>query len=139
MRVDVVKSRDQDDNFYALMGCHFASLEHKKELGGWQVYNKENSIWFLIFNEIGKLVGFCVLFEEKSWNYLDNFVILKEYRGKKYSNLLFKFVINYIIEKKLIMRVISNNLIMLKKFDSIKIMKIIGNRGTYKVYQLDCS
>jgi hypothetical protein len=128
---------DQNSQFYGIMGPHFASLEHKKELGGWQVYNKLNSIWCLEFDD-SKLIGFCVFFKKNSHYYLDNFVILKEFRNKKNSIFLMQ---NSLKDLKLkensinIIRTITNNPIMqhiLEKFN----FKKIGDRGSYNVYEI---
>jgi len=129
IRVSVYESVDQDEKFYGVMGQHFASLEHKMELGGWQIYNKPGSVWFLIFD--GKiLLGFCALYKSNIC-VLDNFVILKASRGKGYSKVLYQSVLNYMCENQLKVRVLSKEDGLLLGYFKTSGFNETGKKGTY--------
>lgn len=132
MQIKVFDSEKQDSYFYSIMGYHFASLEHKKELGGWQLYNKEGSIWFLIFDDNDNLVGFCGVFETKKYLNIDNFIILKDFRKKGYSKMLLDYVNKYFHDSTL--RALVSEGFQQKIFINFG-FKAIGIKGHFIIYE----
>jgi ribosomal protein S18 acetylase RimI-like enzyme len=133
LKIKIYTEKEQDSDFYSIMGRHFASLEHKNELGGWQLYNKQESIWILLFKE-ETLVGFCAYFKNKDHYYLDNFLILKEFRNLGYSKFLLKESLNNF--KNQVIKTMSNNIIQIKNFESFN-FKQIGIIGSYLKFKLE--
>lgn len=129
--IKIFENDKQDNFFYSIMGEHFASLEHKKELNGWQLYNKSNSTWFLLFID-NSLTGFCAIFKEKNFLNLDNFIILKEYRRNGYSKILLDFVLDHYKNCKI--KTMTNNEHQIKNFESRKLVRT-RIKGSYLVYE----
>lgn len=133
-QLEIFYPSDQKDDFYSVMGPHFASLEHKKELGGWQVYNMPGSIWFLLF-EKKELVAFCAFFEKKGYYYLDNFIVLKEHRGKNLSYLLLQNSLKELENQGILnLKTMTNNMVMKKVFEKVGFNQT-GNKGSYMIYE----
>jgi len=130
MKIEIFPSEKQDFRFYGIMGEHFASLEHKKEFGGWQVYNKPDSIWFLIYEE-SNIAGFCAYFKKTGHYFLENFMILKQYRRKGYSSLLLCESLKHIKSK---IKTLTNNPIQMKVFEKFDFIKC-GSKGSYNIYE----
>lgn len=123
----------QDEKFYAIMGQYFAHRIYAQEMGGWQFYNKDNATWFLLFDD-GVLLGFCVLYNEKTHVFWDNFYILKQYRGQGNSRVLFDARLEYslVIGKEI--RAITDNPIQVHNYEKNK-LEHYGQRGRYKKYR----
>jgi len=134
MLIKLYTEQDQKDDFYAMMGPHFASLEHKKELGGWQIYNKPESVWCLGF-EGSFLVCFCGYYKQGKYYVIDNFVVLKGYRDKGYGTSLLGQSLKKFAGH--IIRATTNNVIQQHLFDKFN-LKVSGKKGSYLIYQLDC-
>jgi RimJ/RimL family protein N-acetyltransferase len=132
MKIKTFSSDQQGQEFYGIMGEHFASLEHKKELGGWQLYNMPNSTWFLMFDDDEQtLIGFCVFFKKNDHHYLDNFMILKKYRRNGYSNILMGECLKQFDGIKI--KAMTNNPIQMKVFEKSGFI-LSFMRGSYGVY-----
>lgn len=133
-KVRILTEDMQDKNFYAEMGPYFASLDIKKELEN-QIYNKEGSTWFLLYNK-SELLGFCAIFELKNYLYLDNFYILTEHRGNKYSNILFESILKYTSENYsgLKIKSITKTPEMFYMFEKNNFIHT-GNNGRYRKYE----
>jgi ribosomal protein S18 acetylase RimI-like enzyme len=131
MKIKTYEQDQQKDEFYAAMGEHFASLDHKKELDGWQLYNKDNSTWFLLYNE-KTLIGFCAMFKKIEHYYLDNFMILKSFRHKGYANILMTECLKYFDKIKL--KTMTNNIIQMKILEKFGFVKS-GSKGSYIIYE----
>lgn len=129
-QIKIFNSHQQNSGFYSIMGEHFASLEHKKELDGWQVYNKDGSTWFLI-TQNKLLIGFCALFKTNNYLYLDNFIILKSFRNMGFSKILLEECIKYSEDK---IKAITKNICMIKVFEEYN-FRNVGNRGSYLIYE----
>ena len=131
IQIKKFESDQQTSDFYAIMGEHFASLEHKKEFGGWQLYNKLDSIWFLLYdNEI--LIGFCAFFKKKDYYYLDNFMILKDFRKKGYSKILMEECLKHFNNIKI--SVMTNNEIQMRLLEKFCFIRR-SLKGRYIIYE----
>lgn len=135
MDIIIYEQEQQKKSFYSIMGYYFASLDIKRELES-QLYNKDNSTWFLAYEGV-ELVGFCSIFEEKNKIYFDNFYIIDDFRNKGYGSLLFDAMIKYCREKytKKIEAIASNEKAvgLFEKYN----FECAGNRGKYTKYRLE--
>src|SRR5574344_1736152 len=109
--IETFNEEEQKDRFYSIMGPHFASLDHKEIMGGWQLYNKPDSIWFLLFED-NKLASFAALFNNKSHLFLDCFMTLEPFKKKGYAKELLTEIIKLAENKREEVRLITNNDIM---------------------------
>lgn len=94
MEIKIYKQKEQDKEFYSIMGKYFASRKIAKEFGGYQLYNTDNSIWYLLYDD-NKLIGFCSSIINENYILLDNFYILNVFRNKGYSKYLLNEWIEY--------------------------------------------
>lgn len=136
MQIIVYKPHEQNKEFYSIMGYYFAHKKYAYEMGGWKFYSKEGiTTWFLAYVD-NILVGFCALFEETTHLFMDNFYIIKEYRGKGYSRTLFDYRLNYAkINFKKEIRAITDNVLQEKNYIRNN-MEYYGLRGHYKKYRI---
>jgi len=125
---------NHENDFWCKMGKFFAFRDYMHEMGGWQFYSKEGSIWFVATID-EKVVGFCSLIKERTHLFFDNFYVLKQYRGQRILSLLFEKGLKVALESKKEIRAITDNPIMIKKFGSVG-FEYYGNRGRYKKYKL---
>lgn len=72
-------SEAQCDEFYAMMGKYFASLDIAKELEQ-QLYNMPNTEWFVAYQNC--VNGFASVRDCGKHYWLDNLYIIPEYRHK---------------------------------------------------------
>jgi GNAT superfamily N-acetyltransferase len=88
----------------------------------------------LIYNDdIDKILkGFCAIFKRKNYYYLDNFMILKNFRGQKYANILMMSCLEYF--KKETIKSLTNNAIQMHLFEKFGFTKT-GNKGSYIAYE----
>jgi GNAT superfamily N-acetyltransferase len=133
--IKIYETKDQTKEFYSKMGKYFAFREYAKEMGGWQFYNKENSVWFLMEDSFEETIGFCALFFEKSHIFLDNFFINKKFRGKGYSRLLFDKRLDYAKFFDLPIQAIVENPIQEHNYKRCN-FEIYGMRGHYRKWRL---
>jgi len=143
LEINTYNSEKQNKFFYAIMGEHFASLEHKKELDGYQIYNTPTSFWFVLFeidedSKRNTIIGFCSLIKKKNYSLLDNFIILKQFRNQKHSKTLLNYVLDFAQNHKVTVKAIIKNQYMKKNFEKLKIKKLY-DKGTYSVYQREPS
>ena len=131
--IETFNEEEQKDRFYSLMGPHFASLDHKKLMGGWQLYNKSNSIWFLLFED-DKLASFGALFNNKTYLFLDCFLTLESFRKKGYAKILLTKIIELAESKREEIRLITNNEVMFNTVSKLG-FSIRSKKGSYKVMQ----
>ena len=90
----VFKSKDQNRDFYALMGEYFANLDIAKELER-QVYNKPETTWLLDFQD-GQLAAFVSVHETPKHYFIDNFYVISMFRGAGIGDYLIgKIVENF--------------------------------------------
>jgi RimJ/RimL family protein N-acetyltransferase len=120
-----------EEDFYQIMGPFFASREFVNEMGGWQFFTKPKATWFVLFED-EKVVGFCSLFHEPKFDYLDNLFIIPDQRGKKYSKLLLKAVLE---TSKQTINCITNNPIQAKSFLKCGFEEV-GKRGSFIKFTL---
>lgn len=71
-------SEQQGEEFYALMGQYFASLDIAKELEQ-QLYNMPNTEWFIAYSE--GVVGFASVRDCGKYYYLDNLYVVPQQRN----------------------------------------------------------
>lgn len=135
IKILTYEQHEQNEKFYSIMGRFFASRDCAKEMGGWQFYNKDNSTWLLAYE--GKdLIGFCALFEENTHVFMDNFYILKSYRGKGYSRTLFDYRLKFAKGLNKEIRVITNNPFQMKNYERNGFTHY-GDRGQYRKYKVN--
>ena len=127
-------SEEQNSNFYSIIGKYFAFREYAKEMGGWQFYNKDNSVWFLLYVD-DILAGFCCMFVENTHIFYDNFYIFKEYRNKGLSKILFDYRLKECKKYNKEIRAIVENPIQDKNYIRNN-FEYYGNRGHYKKWRL---
>lgn len=124
----------QDSSFYSIMGKFFAFRKYAHEMGGWQFYNKDNTVWFLMYLE-DELIGFCSLFNENTHVYFDNAYIFKEFRGHGYSRQLFDARLTCARNLQKEIRVISDNPRQIHNYIRNG-FEFYGKRGRYGKYRL---
>lgn len=129
--IETFNEEEQKDRFYSIMGPHFASLDHKEIMGGWQLYNKTGSIWFLLF-EYNKLASFGALFNNKTHLCLDCFITLEPFRKKGYAKELLTEIIKLAENKREEIRLITNNDIMFNIVSKFG-FSLKSRRGSYSV------
>lgn len=132
MEVKVYYNHEGD--FFEKMGKFFAFRTYANEMGGWQFYTKEGSIWFILVDD-DKILGFCSIIQEKGYIYFDNFYMLKEYRGKGLSKLLWKERMKVARAMKQEIRVISDKEIQFRRYER-EGFEFYGMRGHYRKYRL---
>ncbi len=127
LMIRVFKSEYQDDKFYALMGRHFASLAIAKELEQ-QVYNKDNTTWFLRMNR-NEVLGFVSVFDNGKYYFVDNLYVLPEARNRGIADELIAEIIELYTDKPI--RCITYNpyaLTIFKRYGFVE----VGQNGKYK-------
>lgn len=125
--IRVFKSEYQDDKFYALMGRYFASLDIAKELEQ-QVYNKDNSVWYVSMYK-NAVLGFVSVFDKGKYLFIDNLYVMPECRGKGVAKELVEYIVEDFTEKPI--RCIASNPAALKIFDRFGFVEV-GINGKYK-------
>lgn len=125
--IRIYKSDCQDKNFYAIMGQHFASLDIKKELEQ-QLYNKENSVWYLSMYK-GHIIGFAALFDNGKYYFLDNLYVLTDYRNENVATEIVKEIVSDYTDKPI--KCVANNPYALKIFYKLGFVEV-GQNGKYK-------
>lgn len=125
--IRVFKSEYQDEKFYAQMGRFFASLDIAKELER-QVYNKDNTTWYLsTYN--GRIMGFASVFDSGKHYFLDNLYVLPECRDKGVAKEIVECIVEDFTDKEI--RCIAVNPAALKIFDRFGFVEV-GTNGKYK-------
>lgn len=123
----IFNSKENESVFYSLMGKFFASLDIAKELER-QVYNKDNSVWYLdcFDNEV---IGFAALFDNGKHYFLDNLYVLPQHRNKGVARDIVREIVSNHTDKPILC--IANNPYALKIFCSLG-FKEVGKIGKYK-------
>ncbi len=134
MGFSIVTYLKHEDDFWCKMGKFFAYRKYAKEMGGWQFYTKDKSVWFVSFLD-GEIIGFNAIIHEKTHSYFDNFYVLPEFRGKGLSTPLFNMRLNYAISLKREIRVITDNPIQIKRYTDNNFIHY-GMRGKYHKFKL---
>ena len=117
----------QKPSFYSIMGKFFADRSIIKEMDC-QLYNN-NCYWIIAFNELYDVLGFVSIEAKKSYLYIDNFYVLKEFRDKNIGNRLIKTLVHIFSEDEL--RLITAN----QQAEHIFInngFEVYGANGKYK-------
>ena len=125
--IRVFKSDSQQDNFYALMGRHFASLDIAKELER-QIYNYENSVWYISTYK-RTVLGFAALFDNGKYYFLDNLYVFPQHRNDGIARELVTEIVSDHTDKPI--KCIANNPYALKIFHSLGFVEV-GQNGKYK-------
>lgn len=133
--IQIYKNNEQDQHFYSRMGKYFASLDIAEELER-QLYNKDNSVWFVVYdNETGEVMGFASIFEYKTYDFLDNVYVLPKHRGKGYCSRIMKEIITtYYPNTPKPLRAIAINPKMIHLFNKYG-FKEVGNNGKWKKFE----
>jgi len=134
MESRIVVYKNHEDDFFEKMGEFFAFRKYAHEMGGWQFYTKDGSIWIVLFVN-NKVAGFCSIIQEKNHLYFDNFFMLKEFRGLGLSSELFKKRLDIALSMNQEIRVITDNPIQMKRYSKFG-FEHYGNRGRYNKYRL---
>lgn len=131
---------NQNRVFYGYMGEYFANRKYANEMGGWQFYNTDNSIWFVYIDEQENVNGFCSAIINKTHIYYDNMYVLEKFRRNSISKELFKSR-QYYCEthyKKMQIRCIIDNMnTHHQKTVESNGFVYYGDRGKYKKYRYD--
>ncbi|NCB46831.1 N-acetyltransferase [bacterium] len=135
MEIRIFDSKDQDKIFYGEMGHFFADKKIRQEMGGWQFYNKPDSVWFICYDG-SEIVGFCAMYRESTHILFDNFYVLPCQRGKRISNLLFDARMEFCQKERMELRAITDNPIQMRHYER-HCFEFYGNRGRYKKYRKD--
>ena len=117
----------QNDQFYAIMGRHFASLDIAKELDR-QIYNKEKSVWYLSTYR-NTVMGFAALFDNGKYYFLDNLYVFPEFRNDGTAKEIVTEIVSDHSDKPI--KCIANNPYALKIFHSLGFVEV-GKNGKYK-------
>lgn len=97
----IIKMNNKNENFYNIMGKHFASKSFIKELDC-QLYDN-NCEWYMFFDE-KQLLGFASLENKNNYYYLDNFYVFQECRNKGIAKEILKEILKDYTNIKLISR-----------------------------------
>jgi len=127
----VVDSCQQDEDFYAIMGRHFASLDIAKEMER-QLYNKELSTWYLIIDDTELQVcvkGFASVFYNEKYYFLDNLYVFPEFRNDKIASEIVQVIVSDFTDKPI--KCVATNPYALKIFQSLGFVEV-GQNGKYK-------
>lgn len=133
MNIKIFTQQEQDGAFYADMGYFFAAKHIRQEMGGWQIYNKPNSTWFVCYDN-DKVVGFCAMYQESTHILFDNFYVLPSSRGKGVSNKLFDYRMDFVRRFDCELRAITDNPIQMRHYRRHK-FENYGQRGKYTKYR----
>ena len=125
--IQVYTSDFQNDRFYSKMGKFFASLDIAKELER-QVYNKDNSVWYLSCFD-NEVLGFAALFDNGKHYFLDNLYVLPQHRNEGVAREIVREIVSNHTDKPILC--IANNPYALKIFCSLG-FKEVGKLGKYK-------
>lgn len=136
-RYTVKTYTNHEEDFWAKMGRFFAFRDYAQEMGGWQFYTKPGSIWFVLY-DCDNVAGFCSIIQERNHIYFDNMYVLKEYRGKGLSRMLWDQRMAYARQMHQEIRVISDNPIQLRRYER-EGFTFYGMRGHYLKYKLLCN
>lgn len=123
----IFNSEENESVFYSLMGKFFASLDIAKELER-QVYNKDNSVWYLSCFD-NEVMGFAALFDNGKHYFLDNLYVLPQYRNEGVAREIVCEIVSEHTDKPI--KCIANNPYALKIFHSLGFEEV-GQRGKYK-------
>lgn len=117
----------QNEDFYAKMGKHFASLDIAKELER-QIYNKDNSVWYLSTYR-NTVQGFATVFQNSKYYFLDNLYVLPEYRNRGIAREIVSEIVSDRTDKPI--KCVANNPYALNIFYSLGFIEV-GQNGKYK-------
>lgn len=118
---------DKEYVFYYLMGKYFADRKIIKEMDC-QLYNEDGMKWHIYFDKEGNICGFCsIQSNNKKGSYLDNFYVIKEYRGKGIGEQILKSIISQENEN---ISLITRNEIAYKLFKKYGFVEY-GKNGRY--------
>lgn len=126
--IQIFRTDEQDEEFYAIMGPCFASLEIAKELER-QVYNKPETDWHVIFNRFDNVIGFVSVHDAGKYYYIDNLWIEPGFRGRGYGLALINDACRVHANKPL--KCIACNPYALRIFEKFGFVEV-GTRGKYK-------
>ena len=134
--IQIYTNKEQDRQFYALMGEYFASLDIAKEMER-QIYNKSNSVWVVLQDGGGNVMGFASVFDNNTHYFIDNVYVLPPFRGFKLATKLIKIILTYFpILKEKPLKAIANNPKMIHLFNKYG-FKEVGNNGKWKKFKKD--
>lgn len=136
MGTRVIKYTNHDGDFFTHMGKFFAFRHYAHEMGGWQFYTKPGSVWFVAYDDSMNVQGFCSIIQEKNHIYFDNMYVLKEFRGKGISRLLFDARMDHAVLMGQEIRVITDTPIQLKRYREIGFLEY-GKRGRYTKFKYE--
>ena len=134
MGLDIITYQNHENDFWCKMGPFFAYRKFAHEMGGWQFYTKDSSIWFVAFID-NEIVGFNSIIYEKTHNYFDNFYIMSAHRGKSISRHLHNKRLEYALQMNREIRVITNNPIQINRYKKNNFIHY-GMRGQYHKFKL---
>lgn len=121
----------QNDDFYAVMGRYFADLNIAKELER-QLYNKENTVWYLVVDEAElplRVCGFASLFVANKHYFLDNLYVFPEFRNQGIAKEIVESIVKTFTSKPI--KCVAVNPYALKVFDDLGFVEV-GRNGKYK-------
>lgn len=125
--IRIFRADTQDDNFYALMGRYFASLDIAKELER-QVYNKPNTTWYISIIR-NKVIGFASVCDCGKHYFIDNLYVIPEHRHCGTAREIIEYIVDDHTDKPV--KCIAVHPAALKIFDSFGFIED-GNNGKYK-------
>lgn len=105
-------SEQQGEEFYALMGKYFASLDIAKELEQ-QLYNMPNTEWFIAYSE--DVVGFASVRDCGKYYYLDNLYVVPQQRNMGTATEIVEYIIKRFADKPI--KCIAVNPYSIKTFE----------------------
>ena len=118
--IRIYTSDSQNADFYAKMGKHFASLDIAKELER-QIYNKDNSVWYLSTYK-NTVLGFAAVFDNGKYYFLDNLYVFPEYRNSGTARELVAEIVFDFTDKPI--KCVANNPYALKIFHSLGFVEV---------------
>lgn len=121
-------SEQQGEEFYALMGKYFASLDIAKELEQ-QLYNMPNTEWFIAYSE--SVVGFASVRDCGKYYYLDNLYVVPQQRNTGTATEIVEYIVKHFQDKPI--KLIAVNPYSIRIFERYGFEKD-GKNGKWNKY-----
>lgn len=116
--------------FFYMMGKYFSRKEIIKEMDC-QLYSNENMTWYIRYDTISDIKGFASIEDRGKYLYLDNFYVIKKYRGQRYSKEILEKILENNKGKKI--KLITRNEIAKKLFEKYGFYVYAENGRYYKM------
>ena len=127
-------SQDNKKYFYSHMGQFFASKEIANELGN-SIYNNDNYMWWVAFNELKEVIGFCAAESNEKNIILKHAYIIPLYRGIGLYAELLNIRLEYLKKEGKTLKITVKSTIA-HKLQKQGFQKK-GQRGQYTLMQLN--